>query len=220
MSFPYREIEKKIGYVFIDKNLLKTAFTHASYAHRYGGENNERLEYLGDSVLQLIVTEWQYLGDEKADEGKLTARRQKLVCKNALDTATDGLGVFEYLLIDGNENNIKGKAKSSLFEALLAAIYLDGGYKKAKAFVIKHGNLHSDILQENPKGELKEYLEKRGYDSPVYQVDKRGKDNSPIFTATVTALGETATGEGRTKKEAEATSASRLLWELKRKEKR
>lgn len=220
MAFPYAEIEQRIGYVFQDKALLKTAFTHSSYAHRHGGKNNERLEYLGDSVLQLIVTEWQFLGDRQANEGKLTAERQKFVCKNALDSAVDGLGIFQYILSDGTENNIQGKAKSSLFEAVVAGIYLDGGYENAKKFVLTHGNLHRNIFATNSKGELKEYLEKRGLGEPRYEVKKTGKDNAPVFKATVFALGESADGQGRTKKQAEATAASRLLWELISKEKR
>ena len=220
MRFPCEEIEKKIGYAFKDKSLLITAFTHASYSHRYGGENNERLEYLGDAVLQLVVTEWQYLGDDKASEGKLTAERQKFVCKAALDSATDGLDIFKYLLVDGTENNIQGKAKSSLFEAVLAAIYLDGGYQPSKEFILRHGNLRENIFQANPKGELKEYLEKRGLGEPKYEVIKKGKDNAPVFKATAVALGESADGEGSTKKQAEAVAASRLLWELINKEKR
>ena len=219
MKFPIEEVEKKIGYCFQDKKLLLQCFTHASYAHRYGGENNERLEYLGDAVLQLIITEWQYKTDADANEGKLTSARQKLVCKNALDSAVDGLQVFEYLLVDGTEYNVKGKAKSSLFEAITAGIYLDGGYENAKQFVLKHGNVNTDVTQGNPKGELKEYLEKRGLEAPKYEVEKTGKDNAPLFICTVYALGESAKGQGKTKKEAEATSAYRLLWELKRKNK-
>ena len=219
MKFPIEEVEKKIGYCFQDKKLLLQCFTHASYAHRYGGENNERLEYLGDAVLQLIITEWQYKKDADANEGKLTSARQKLVCKNALDSAVDGLQVFEYLLVDGTEYNVKGKAKSSLFEAITAGIYLDGGYENAKQFVLKHGNVNTDVTQGNPKGELKEYLEKRGLEAPKYEVEKTGKDNAPLFICTVYALGESAKGQGKTKKEAEATSAYRLLWELKRKNK-
>ena len=214
--FPYQEIEAKLGYTFKRKQLLEEAFTHSSYAHRHGGKNNERLEYLGDSVLQLVVTEWQYKKDESASEGKLTAKRQKLVCKDALDTAIDGLGVWEYLRASGTQYNIRGKAKSSLFEAITAAIYLDGGYAAAKRFILAHGNIRFDVTEGNPKGDLKEFLEKRGEKEPRYQVEQSGKDNAPIFHCNAYAMGATARGEGRTKKEAEATAASRLLWELKR----
>ena len=212
--FPYSEIETKIGHVFKNKELLKQAFTHSSYANRYGGESNERLEYFGDAILQFIVTEWQFLKDSQSAEGQLTAKRQRLVCKDALDTAVDGLKIWEYLLSYGNENNINGKAKSSLFEAVVAAIYLDGGYDATKKFILEHGNIHFETQLSNPKGELKEYLEKRGQENARYEVEKTGKDNAPYFYCTAYALGESAKGSGKTKKEAEATAAARLLYEL------
>ena len=213
-SLPIAKIEEKIGYVFRNKSLLEEAFTHSSYANRYGVNSNERLEYLGDAVLQLVVTEWQYRNETHLAEGKLTAKRQKLVCKDALDSAVDGLGVWEYLLAVGTQYNIKGKAKSSLFEAITAAIYLDGGYRAAKKFILQHGNVHFSVDTGNPKGDLKEYLEKQGLQEPVYAVEKTGKDNAPVFHCTVSALEQTARGEGKTKREAEATAAARLLWEL------
>ena len=162
MSFPIQEIEKKLGYEFQNKDLLKVAFTHSSYANTYGGKNNERLEYLGDSVLQLVVTEWQFLRDRAASEGRLTAERQKLVCKDALDSAVDALDIMQYLLAAGGEYNIGEKAKSSLFEAVTAAIYLDSGYEQAKKFVYAYGNLNVVTTTGNSIGELKEYLEKEG----------------------------------------------------------
>lgn len=217
MKFPIEEVERKIGYVFKDKSLLIESFTHSSYTHRFGGKNNERLEYLGDAVLQLIITEWQYVNDVEASEGKMTSVRQKLVCKNALDSAVDGLDVWKYLRSCGTEYNVKGKAKSSLFEAITAGIYLDGGYESAKRFVLEHGNVNVDITQGNPKGDLKEYLEKRGLEAPRYEVEKTGKDNAPLFICTVYAQGESAKGQGKTKREAESMSAYRLLWELERK---
>ncbi len=217
MQFPIDEIEQKLGYSFHNKKLLRQAFTHSSYTGRYGVPNNERLEYLGDSVLQLIVTEWQYRKDRHDTEGQLTAKRQKLVCKDALDSAVDGLDVWRYLLASGTEHNVRGKAKSSLFEAITAAIYLDGGYRQAKKFVLAHGNVQFDVQAGNPKGDLKEFLEKCGLDEPVYRVEKTGKDNNPYFHCTAEAVGESAKGEGKTKREAEATAAARLLWELQKK---
>lgn len=217
MSFPYEEIEKKIGYVFHNKGLLKQAFTHSTYAHANRLESNERMEYLGDAVLELVVTEWQYRKDPTASEGKLSALRQKLVCRDALDSAVDGLDIWKYLLAVGTKYNVNGKAKSSLFEAITAAIYLDGGYRAAKKFILERGNIQFDVTASNPKGELKEYLEKRGLEEPRYEVTKWGKDNAPYFRCEVYAQGEVARGDGRTKKEAEATAAARLLWELQNK---
>ena len=127
-NFPFTEIEEKIGYVFADRGLLKEAFTHSTYANVYGGKDNERMEYLGDAVLQLVVTEWQYARHKRAEEGVLTRERQKLVCEDALDEAVQALGIQKYLLVSGGRANVGKKTVSSLFETVIAAIYLDGGY--------------------------------------------------------------------------------------------
>ena len=216
MIFPTQEVEKKLGYTFHDKGVLKQAFTHSSYANIWGEKDNERMEYLGDAVLQLIVTEWQYQNDKRA-EGKLSASRQHFVRKEALDSLIDGLGVFEYLIFSGSKDNLGDKTKSDLFEAIVAAIYLDGGYFPARKFVLEHGNLSSEEEVRNHKGALQEWLQERGENPPQYRSVKSGKDHAPIFQCVATALGEKAEGEGRTIKEAEAFAASRLLWELKKK---
>ena len=217
MSFPYEEIEQKIEYTFKDKSLLTVAFTHSTYANRYNVESNERMELLGDSVLQLVVTEWLYHGNQNAREGKLTSQRQGLVCQSALDSAVDGLGIFEHLLVVGTVRNIEGKAKSSLFEAVTAAIYLDGGYEAAKAFVLAHGNMQANADSENWIGSLKEFLEKRGENYQQVDQKKSGSDHSPWFRVTLRAMGEEADGEGKSLKAARQSAAKRLLWELERK---
>ena len=140
-NFPFAEIEEKIGYVFEDKALLKEAFTHSTYANVYGGKDNERMEYLGDAVLQLVVTEWQYSRHKRAEEGVLTRERQKLVCEDALDEAVQALGIQKYLLVSGGRANVGKKTVSSLFETVIAAIYLDSGYAPAKEFILKYGRL-------------------------------------------------------------------------------
>ena len=218
--FPFAEIEGRLGYEFHNKDLLKIAFTHSSYSNTYGGKDNERLEYLGDAVLQLVVTEWQFLRDRQASEGKLTAERQKLVCKDALDSAVDGLDIMRHLLAAGGEENIGEKAKSSLFEAVTAAIYLDGGYEAAKKFIYAHGNLEIVRTSNNAIGELKEYLESLGKADAEYDFWQSGKDHAPVFKCEARALGEKALGEGKSKKEAKTTAAARLFSELvnKRKE--
>lgn len=208
------EIEKKLGYTFQNVDLLREAFTHVTYANTHGGTHNDRMEYLGDAVLQLVVTNWQYARNPKATAGKLTAERQRLVCQNALDSAIDALDVWKYLLYEGTVHNLQGKPKSSLFEAVVAAIYLDGGYKAAETFILKHGNLTAGQSVDNPKGDLKEFLEKRGEKPPRYETVKTGKDHTPMFYTTVYALGESAKGEGKSKKEAESLASARLLWEL------
>ena len=210
-GFPYTEIEKKIGYTFKDKTLLKEAFTHSTYAHAHGGKDNERMEYLGDAVLELVVTEWQYARDTQASEGVLTRERQKLVCQSALDSAVDALDVRKYLLVSGSKANIGQKTTSSLFETIVGAIYLDGGYQYAKEFILKHGRLEAESIPVNHKGELQEFLQKRGEEPPRYETEKSGKDNAPVFKATAAAMGKRAQGVGRSKKEAEQEAANALL---------
>lgn len=211
MSFPFGEIEDKIGYVFRNRELLKEAFTHSTYANAHGGKDNERMEYLGDAVLQLVVTEWQYLRDAHAEEGKLTFQRQKFVCEEALDEAVRALDLQQYLLVTGSRANVGRKTVSSLFETVIAAIYLDGGYEPAKAFILRHGNLESQSAAQNYKGLLQEFLQSKGEQPPEYETEKTGKDNAPVFRAKVSAMGRIATGEGGSKKEAEQQAAQALL---------
>ena len=215
MDFPYGEIENKIGYTFQNRALLREAFTHSTYANAHGGKDNERMEYLGDAVLQLVVTEWQYERYQKADEGMMTRSRQRLVCEEALLDAVRDLGIERYLLVAGGNANVGKKTVASLFETVIAAIYLDGGYASAKSFIEKFGLDHMQEGAENSKGELQEYLQNLGENPPVYKTEKIGKDNAPVFYATVTALGRMEQGEGRTKKAAEQSAAANLLRELR-----
>ncbi len=217
MSFPVAEIEEKLGYTFRDKNLLKQAFVHSTYGNLHGIADNERMEYLGDSVLQLVVTEWQYLQDKRS-EGRMSEARQHLVCREALETAVDGLDIYQYLLISGRKRQNAGdKTKSNLFEAVAAAIYLDGGYLLAKKFILEHGNIQLHGEAQNFKGLLQEFLQARGEKLPFYDCDKQGPDHAPVFYCKASAMGESAVGEGKNRREAESLAASRLLWELEKK---
>lgn len=214
MSFPHTEIENKIGYSFQDERLLQTAFIHSTYSNAHGGKDNERLEYLGDAVLQLIVTEWQ-IQTSKAQEGALTKARQKLVCEDALFNAVKGMDVTKYLLVEGSKANVGKKTVSSLFETIIAAIYLDGGYEPAKAFACRFLLNAEQIQDRNPKGELQEYLQSIGADLPVYESVKEGKDNAPTFLCKVTAQGKSAQGTGNSKRQAEQTAAAALLAQIR-----
>ena len=211
MRIPIAELEEKIGYEFKDKNLLRQAFVHSSYGRLKGLEDNERMEYLGDAVLQMVVTEWQYLRDG-SDEGKMTSDRQKLVCEETLLAEVHELGIEKYLLYAGSlSQNVGKKAVSSLFETLVAAIYLDGGYEPVKKFILKR---MSDRDTTNYKGELQELLQSKGESLPVYETVKYGMDNAPTYEATATALGVVGKGEGRSKKSAEQLAAKDLLDKL------
>ena len=211
MRLPIAELEEKIGYEFKDKNLLKQAFVHSSYGRMKGIQDNERMEYLGDSVLQLVVTEWQYLRDG-SDEGKMTSDRQKLVCEDTLLAEVHELGLEKYLLYSGKlSQNVGKKAVSSLFETLVAAIYLDGGYEVVKSFILER---MSDRDTTNYKGVLQEFLQGKGENLPVYETVKHGSDNAPVYEATATALGFKGKGEGKSKKSAEQLAAKDLLEKL------
>lgn len=214
MDLPIKEIENKIGYTFRDKALLVEAFTHSTYANVHGGRDNERMEYLGDAVLQLVVTEWQFARDIRADEGDLTFQRQKLVCEDALDEAVRLMGLQQYLLVSGGRANIGKKTVSSLFETVVAAIYLDGGYENAKAFIIKYGRLEEQTPPANYKGALQEFVQSKGQALPTYETVKSGKDNAPTFVAKAEAMGMAATGEGSSKRDAEQQAAFALMEKL------
>ena len=209
------EIEKKIGYAFKNKSLLKLAFTHSTYANQYGGEDNERLEYLGDSVLQLVVSEAQYHSSEKKPEGSMTEERQRFVSQGALLSVVKDLGIFDYLLCVGGQANFGGKTVSSLFETVTAAIYLDGGYDEAKSFVLKH---LKEIKSENYIGKLQELQD--GRLNPVYrEVSKQGTDNAPLYRYSVSVnSGERAEGEGGDITSAKQSAAKTLLEKLSLKE--
>ena len=153
----YCAIEQTVGYTFRDKKLLLTAFTHSSLAKAEGERDNERLEFLGDAVLELVVTEMLFLSS-RADEGKLTELRKQYVSQPALEQAEARLGLMQYLRYTGGENNIAGKTRSNLFEAVAGAIYLDGGLDAARKFLL--ANL-VEIESENYKTLLQEYVRER-----------------------------------------------------------
>ena len=204
-----QQIEQKIGYVFSDKELLKTAFTHVSFAKANGCADNERLEYLGDAVLELLITERQYY-DSVSTEGAMTKSRQRLVSKQPLKEAIQRMDVAQYLRFLGGKDNVGDKTVSSLYESLLAAIYLDGGMEAARAFVGRHPLVQTE-RSSNHKGDLQEYLQKQGKQLPVYRFQKQGPDNAPTFFCEVLADGVKGRGSGATKREAEQLAARQLL---------
>ncbi len=205
----FREAEQCIGYPFRDRTLLITAFTHTTYANVSGESDNERLEFLGDAVLELSVTEDLYAAYPEAPEGKLTAMRQRYVSKEALVRSEKKLGLMRFLRHSAGESNLSEKTSSSLIEAVAGAIYLDGGIAAAKAFL---GRCLTGAQSENYKTLLQEYVQERQKTTPVYR-DERADEE---FICSVTALGQTATGRGLSKKAAE-TAAAQALYEKLRK---
>ena len=200
--------ERRIGYKFKNKSLLKRAFTLASFDAE---SNNEALEFFGDAVLEFIVSESIFSVD--ADEGELTERRKSLVCDKSLERVSRLLGLDKFLIKDAGDTRNK-KAVSSVYEAVTAAIYLDGGMDKAKKFVLRTLDFGFRVTEKNYKGELQEALQKRGCGCPEYKVTDCGTPQNPNFFAKVCVMGKTFTGEGGSKQQAERQAAKNALESL------
>lgn len=212
------QLEQIIGYTFQNKKLLRQALTHSSYANekKLGKLGcNERLEFLGDAVLELISSDFLYKKFPQIPEGELTKKRASLVCEPSLAYCAREFGLPEFLLLGKGENMTGGRNRDSIVsdatEALLGAIYLDGGFSNAKKFVlnfilndIEHKQLFYDsktILQEMVQAKYKETL--------VYELLKEeGPDHNKSFEVCV-KIGdeEIGRGLGRTKKAAEQVAA-------------
>ncbi len=202
------QAEKAIGYAFQNKALLKSCFTHKSFSNVHSSEkDNERLEFLGDAVLGFCVSESLYLKSD-AKEGELTTRRKNYVSRAALEEATERAGLMRFLRYSGGENNVGGKTASNLFEAVVAAIYLDGGMKAARKFLAR---FLTEIKLENYKSVLQEYVQAKKQTPPVYEV----KEENEKFICTVSALGKRGEGRGESKQSAEQ-AAAKALYEILR----
>lgn len=207
-------IEANIGYSFSDKSLLITALTHSSYTYEHGGENNERLEFLGDSILNFLVAERLYF-DNMSNEGVMTVVRSKLVSRTPLANAVDKLKLMDYLQIGGSlkKSDLSIKAKSNIFESVLAAIYLDSGLEQCKKFIFANIS-HENIFNVDYKSHLQEYLQaQRKKSTLLYKVETT---SDGLFKAKAFLDGnEMGVGAGKRKKEAEQQAAKQLCLKLK-----
>ncbi|MBO4251114.1 MAG: ribonuclease III [Clostridia bacterium] len=231
MIFDIDGIENIIGYSFKDKMLLRKCFTHSSYAHEHGEEDNELLEFFGDAIIEFIVTEYLY-NNSAGDEGKLTVKRAGVVSREPLLKAVNELGLSSFMLLGkGQKNSASSDEKlfSSVYEALVAGIYIDGGMVAAKKFVkdtiIKDFDFKERLLRRErsceSKNEFQEYVQKRKLGSISYEtLAKTGPDHKPEFRAAALLNGAIlAEGKGSTKRLAEATAAAGALKKLKKDEK-
>lgn len=202
------KVEEKINYTFKDKNLLERAFTLSSYNQ---DDNNQTLEFFGDAILEFIVSECIY--DPKKSEGQLTELRQAIVSDAALATVSKDLGLDQFLIKSQNDSNNK-KAVPSVYEALVAAIYLDGGMGKARKFVKSTLNFKNITKSINYKGQLQELLQGRGLKCPEYLAFEDGTAQKPHFVVEVVIKGKTFRGEAGNKKLAEQNAAKEALEHL------
>ncbi|MBD5583865.1 MAG: hypothetical protein HDQ88_02200 [Clostridia bacterium] len=200
----FSEIEKRINYNFKDKTLLKRALTLASADAE---DNNQTLEFFGDAILEFIVSEKIY--SEEMSEGQLTERRKALVSDEALAPVSLKLGLDKFLVRGANDNKNK-KAVPSVYEAVTASIYLDGGMEEAKKFVLSTLDFTANATP-NYKGELQEYLQGKGEPCPVYERRDDGTPQNPQFTVTVKLYGRTFSGKGTTVKGTEQSVAKSVL---------
>jgi ribonuclease-3 len=220
-----------IAYKFRDENLLRLALTHPSVAHESGvpTAHNQRLEFLGDAVLGLVLTQKIYEQFPDMDEGPLTKARAKLVNRLTLAERARSLDLGAHLILSRGEEGSGGRNRDSAladaYEALLGAIFLDGGFDAARDFILSEfaaafGELMSIPLIENPKGELQEFLQARSPRSPEYQtIQVSGADHDPLFECAVSHDGiELAHGRGKNKKAAESDAALAALEKLRENE--
>lgn len=214
-------LEKQIGYTFQNKSLIETALTHSSYANemKHGTKYNERLEFLGDAVLSIIVSDYLF-NKFHLPEGELTKLRASLVCEKTLHLFAQHISLGDYLRLGRGEEMTGGRERPSIcadaFEAVIAAIYLDGGIEAARSFVLPfavdmleehatpfkdYKTLLQEIIQQNPEEKLQYVL-----------VEESGPDHDKRFVVEVhlnsNVIGQ---GVGRSKKEAEQQAAQKAL---------
>ncbi len=221
----FSTFEKKIGYSFKDKRLLETAFTHRSYLNENrasGREHNERMEFLGDAVLELVITEFLYAKYPEKSEGDLTAYRAALVNTQSIAEAATKLGMNEYLLLSRGESRDMGRARliilANAFEAMIGALYLDSGYGAARDFIgnqlfHKTDDVVANRLWQDAKSKLQEISQDLLGFTPTYEmVNQSGPDHDKKFLVAAHLGAErVATGEGKSKQEAEQAAAEKAL---------
>lgn len=212
-------LQERLGYTFQNKELLIEALTHKSYKQPY---NNERLEFLGDAVLDLIVGEYLYKKFRSYDEGKLSKMRASLVNEGGFTSLANHIGLGEYIYLSNAEENNNGRSKSSLlsnaFEAVMGAIYLETGLNKVQEITIKllehvHPDISLDSLFKDYKTSLQELTQAHYGTTPEYQlIAEHGPDHKKEFEVAVIIDGKRyASACGKSKKQAQQEAAQIAL---------
>ncbi|MGI6040846.1 MAG: ribonuclease III [Candidatus Alectryocaccobium sp.] len=220
------ELQNTIGYSFKDSSILKNAVIHSSFVNEHKlkrNDCNERLEFLGDAVLELVSSEFLYKEYKDMPEGELTKLRASLVCEPALAFDARGFGLQEHLLMGKGEEQTGGRERDSIVsdacEALIGAIFLDGGFEAAKAFILKFvlNDAENKKLFYDSKSVLQEMTQKIYEKAPEYCiVDENGPAHAKVFKARVSIKGDIlGEGTGRTKKHAEQQASYQAIIRLK-----
>ncbi len=206
-----QKLMKTMGYQFQHPEILRRALTHPSM----GGEDNQRLEFLGDAVLQYLVSDQLFRSHPGDQEGSLTHFRSLLVCEEALSLVARSLGIGEALIMDHGEELSGGRTKPSVLcdamEAVLAAVYLDGGMEAARELIRRFWPEPEEVHRplQDSKGALQEVLQRDGGETPVYTIlSSSGPVHAPHFEAQVSWMGRIlGRGDGGSKKDAEKAAA-------------
>jgi ribonuclease-3 len=229
MNKTWMQIEKKISYRFKDSELLKIGLTHRSYAYESLEEDltdNEIFEFLGDSVLGLVVADFLVKAYPGVSEGELSKLKSTVASTNSLSLFAKNIKLDKYILLGKGEEKSGGRKKKTIlagaFEALIAAIYLDGGFQEAQGFILKHLkpffrkiNVNKFFIN-NYKSALQEYFQKENFPAPNYKmVTTKGPDHKKQFTVEVfLKKSSLAKATGSSKKEAEQKAAQKALKSL------
>ena len=218
-------LEQNIGYKFKNINLLKNALTHTSYAYEHKIASNEKLEFLGDSILEFLSSKYIYNNYPNLKEGEMTKVRATVVCEDSLYKIAEKHNFSDFLYVGKSEQMHQGNKKVAIMadsvEAVIAAMYFDSGLEQAEKFIIENLKDEIKIASKNVgikdhKTVLQEKLQVHGTVDIKYEIIKEtGPDHDKTFTAEVKLNGKVlATGEGKTKKQAEMDAADKALKNL------
>jgi ribonuclease-3 len=219
------EFEEKINYSFKNKKNIILALTHSSYANENRNEklqSNERLEFLGDAVLNIIISETIYNNYSNLSEGQLTKVRANIVCEQSLVICSNNIEIGKFLLLGKGEDLSGGRTRTSIlsdaFEAVIGAVYMDGGMKNAKKFVLQQmehliKDSVSGIIFLDYKTQFQEIVQKDGEKKIIYEIiEEKGPDHDKEFVAQVKVMDSVVgKGKGKSKKEAEQAAAKAAM---------
>jgi ribonuclease-3 len=219
----YEKLQEIIEYKFNNLEVLRTALTHKSYAAEYGGKKsyNERMEFLGDSILSAVIVETLYLIYTNESEGKLSQLRAQIVSAPNLSIWAKKINLGDYIFLGKSEDVFEARNRESLlcdvFEAVVGAVYLDGGFENAKKFVLKFLDAQKEIIITDYKSRLQELAQSVYKELPEYKIIKEfGPDHNKKFEAVVyvkkSLLGR---GIGSSKKEAQQSAAEQAMKNIK-----
>ena len=221
-----KELQQKIDYQFKDENLLFTALTHSSYANEHKLHkihHNERLEFLGDAVLEIVSSDFLFKNFPDMAEGQMSKKRASLVCEPTLAYCARQIGLGKYLMLGKGEDMGGGRNRDSILsdalEAVIGSIYLDGGLNKASKFIMTHvlNDIEHKAMFQDSKTILQEILQKNHRDPITYEVvDMKGPEHNRMFVMQV-KLGDAVIGQGsgRTKQAAGQEAAYHAILALK-----